>query len=152
MKRIISLIFAIAAFAGISAPLSAPLSAQGNGGKYDRNNGVNNGDGIIDNRDRSGTSGCSWWEINCSNANSSRGGGWYQVGRDRHGDLIYERRVIDRKGNTVIQTARRERNGRLHVINTRRVKSQRNAGRYDTRADRRDDNDYDRAGDRHRGR
>ena len=149
MKRI-NLTFAIAALAVISAP----LSAQGDGGKYDRNNGVNsdvydrNGDGVIDNRDRSNTNGCRWWEINCSNANSSFGGGWHQIGRDSEGNGIYERRVADRRGNVVIQTARRERNGRLRVIDTYRVNDRRNHGRFDRRDARRVDRRLDRRGNR----
>src|SRR5438045_9796323 len=100
MKRM-SLLLGIAAFAAISAP----LAAQGNGGKYGRagNNGVydTNGDGRIDSRDQQVNNGCSWWEVNCTNTrtngriSTNRSGGndsgWYRIGRDRNGNVINER-------------------------------------------------------------
>ena len=161
MKRI-SLTFAIAALAVISAP----LAAQGNGGKYGRNNGVydRNGDGVIDSRDRVGTTSCAWWEINCTNSRSTRttnsrstvydDSGWYQVGRDRKGNLLYERRVRDRNGNVVVQTAWQDRKGHLHIIKGRgNGVNNRINGRYDTQIDRRGDNDDDdRYDDRGQGR
>lgn len=38
-------------------------------------------------------------------------GVWYPVGRDRNGDVIYERRVRDRSGRTIVERAR-SRDGR----------------------------------------
>lgn len=142
MKRI-SLIVGIAALAAIAAP----LSAQSNGGKYGRNDGRNNGvydrngDGVIDNNERNGQNSCSWWEVNCNNTNSrtvrtNRSGsdtGWYQIGSDRYGNVIYERSTFDRKGNETVEIARRERNGRFVVIDKRKVKNNQNNGRYDNR-------------------
>jgi len=142
MKRI-SLILGIAAFAAIAAPLSA--QGNGSGGKYGRASGVydRNGDGVIDNNERNGQSSCSWWEVNCNNTNSrtvrtnrSAGSdtGWYQIGQDRYGNVIYERSTFDRKGNETVEIARRERNGRFTVIDKRKVKNnQNNNGRYDNR-------------------
>lgn len=107
-----------------------------NGGKYGRNGGVYNGRGQVNTN-------CAWYDINCTGVNGRNGGGWYQVGSDRYGNVIYERRVTDRNGNTVIQTARQDSRGRLQVINTRQVNSRDN-GRYDKRGNRReDDNDDD---------
>lgn len=157
MKRI-SLIVGIAALAAIAAP----LSAQSNGGKYgragdNRNERVydRNGDGRIDSRDqvydRNGdgridsrdqvTSNCSWWEVNCTNGSSRTNGrvirsntntGWYQIGTDRSGSAIYERSTFDKHGRETIEIARRDRNGRMKVIDKRKVDNQNN-GRYDQR-------------------
>jgi hypothetical protein len=172
MKRI-SLIVGIAALAAIAAPLSA--QSNGNGGKYgragdvnDRNNRNNrndrvydrNGDGRIDSRDQV-TTNCSWWEVNCTNSSSRTNGrinrsrtntGWYQIGSDRYGNVIYERSTYDKKGRETLEIARRERNGRFVIIDKRRVDNQ-NYGRYDTRNDRRGnrgDNDDDDRYERHR--
>lgn len=147
MKRI-SLIVGIAALAAIAAP----LSAQGNGGKYgragdvDRNGRVydRNGDGRIDSRDQV-TTNCSWWEVNCTNSSSRTNGrtnrgtntGWYQIGSDRYGNVIYERSTFDKKGRETLEIARRERNGRFKIIDRRRVDDRQNNDRYDDRSDRR---------------
>lgn len=142
MKRI-SLIVGIAALAAIAAP----LSAQSNGGKYgragdNRNERVydRNGDGRIDSRDQV-NSNCSWWEVNCTNGSSRTNGrvirsntntGWYQIGTDRSGSAIYERSTFDKHGRETIEIARRDRNGRMKVIDKRKVDNQNN-GRYDQR-------------------
>jgi len=147
MKRF-SLIVGIAAFAAIAAP----LSAQSNDGKYgragdvyDRNNRNDrvydrNGDGRIDNRDR--VSNCSWWEVDCSNRSSRTNGrvirgqnntGWYQIGSDRYGNVIYERSTFDKKGRETIEIARRERNGRMKIIDKRKVDNREYDDRYDRR-------------------
>jgi len=148
MKRI-SLIVGIAALAAIAAP----LSAQSNDGKYGRAGDVydrndrrsdrvydRNGDGRIDSRDRV-TTNCSWWEVNCTNSSSRTNGrtnrsgtntGWYQIGSDRYGNVIYERSTFDKKGRETIEIARRERNGRFKIIDKRRVDDRRN-DRYDDR-------------------
>lgn len=149
MKRI-SLIVGIAALAAIAAPLSA--QSNGNGGKYgragdanDRNNRNDrvydrNGDGRIDSRDQV-TTNCSWWEVNCTNSSNRTNGrthrsgtntGWYQIGSDRYGNVIYERSTYDKKGRETLEIARRERNGRFVIIDKRRVDNKNN-GRYDQR-------------------
>jgi hypothetical protein len=159
-----SVTFALAALAAISAP----LAAQGNGGKYGRNNnGVydRNGDGVIDRRDQVNSNGCSWWDINCTNSRSTRttnsrsgiydDSGWYQVGRDSRGDLVYERRIRDRNGNVVVQTAWQDRKGHLHIVNGKgRGLNNRINGRYDTQINGRgdDNDDDDRFDDRGEGR
>jgi hypothetical protein len=108
------------------------------GGKYGRNGGVNNGvydrngDGVIDSRDRVGTTGCAWYDVNCRLSGSGSTSGWSQIGQDRYGNTIYERRRTDRNGNVIVETARRDSNGRLVIINTRRVSSNDTRGVYDT--------------------
>jgi hypothetical protein len=144
MKRI-SVILSIAAFAAIAAPLSAQ-----DGGKYGRNgrNGRDdsriydrNGDGRIDSRDRVGSN-CSWWDVNCNGVNTTRNGrvnsstGWQLIGRDLDGNAIYERRTVERNGKMTIETARRTPDGRLRIIDKRKVKN-----RYDSRIY--DDHDRD---------
>ena len=147
MKRM-SLLLGIAAFAAISAP----LAAQGTGGKYGRAaDGVydRNGDGRIDSRDQV-NNGCSWWEVNCTNTrtngriSTNRSGnndtGWYRIGNDRAGNAIYERDTYERNGNETIELARQDRNGHLKVIDKQHVDNrQRNNRIYDPRNDRRDD-------------
>jgi hypothetical protein len=57
----------------------------------------------------------------CEDVGNREDGGWYQVGRGRDNNSIYERRTYDRNGNLVIQRARRSSNGRMTIISTRRV-------------------------------
>lgn len=151
MKRI-SMIVGIVALAAIAAPLSA--QSNGNGGKYGRNTDRvydRNGDGRIDSRDQV-TTNCSWWEVNCTNSSSRTNGrtnrgtntGWYQIGSDRYGNVIYERSTYDKKGRETLEIARRERNGRFVIIDKRRVDNRQNNGRYDTRNNRDDDDRYER--------
>lgn len=142
MKRL-SMIVGIVALAAIAAPLSAQSNGS-NGGKYGRNNDRvydRNGDGRIDSRDQV-TTNCSWWEVNCTNSSSRTNGrtnrsgtntGWYQIGSDRYGNVIYERSTYDKKGRETLEIARRERNGRFVIIDKRRVDNRQNNGRYDTR-------------------
>lgn len=151
MKRM-SLLLGIAAFAAISAP----LAAQGTGGKYGRagstsTNGVydTNGDGRIDSRDQQVNNGCSWWEVNCTNTrtngriSTNRSGnnndsGWYRIGADRAGNALYERDTYERNGKETIEIARQDRNGHLKVIDKQKVDSRQNNQRvYDPRNDRR---------------
>jgi hypothetical protein len=148
MKRF-SLIIGIAAFAAIAAPLSAQGKYGRAGDVYDRNdrNDRNdrvydrNGDGRIDSRDRV-TTNCSWWEVNCTNGSSRTNGrvirdqrntGWYQIGSDRYGNVIYERSTFDKKGRETIEIARRERNGRMKIIDKRKVDNRQYDDRYDRR-------------------
>jgi hypothetical protein len=153
MKRM-SLLLGIVAFAAISAP----LAAQGNGGKYGRaGSGVydTNGDGRIDSRDQV-NSGCSWWEVNCSNTRtngrigtnrSGNDSGWYRIGTDRAGNSIYERDTYERNGRETIEIARQDRNGHLKVIDKQHVDNRQNNGRiYDNRGRRGDGEADDRQG------
>jgi hypothetical protein len=55
----------------------------------------------------------------CRDVRSREDGVWYQVGRGRDNNSIYERRVRDVNGDLVIQRARRNPNGTFTVFNTR---------------------------------
>jgi hypothetical protein len=50
-------------------------------------------------------------------------GAWYEVGRDMHGNRIYQRSVRARDGRVAVQRARMDRNGRLVVFDTRYPRS-----------------------------
>ena len=56
---------------------------------------------------------------NCRDVYSREDGAWYQVGRGRDNNSIYERRVRDANGNVVIQRARRNSNGSFTILSTR---------------------------------
>ena len=58
-------------------------------------------------------------DVNCNDNGNRVDNGWYQVGRGRDNNSIYERRTRDRNGNLVIQRARRNRNGTMTIISTR---------------------------------
>jgi hypothetical protein len=95
----------------------------------------------------------------CDDEYSREDGGWYQVGRGRDNNSIYERRTRDRNGNLIIQRARRNSNGRLTIFMTRRANSNDRQWKRDRKHDRRDDgrwdrkrNDRDSDDDRRRGR
>lgn len=135
MKRI-TVILGIAAFVASAAPLAAQ-----DGGKYGRKDGRNNGsiydtngDGRIDNRDRA-QSNCAWYDVNCVGVNTRNtrndgrnSTGWQLIGRDLDGYSIYERRIYERNGKSTIETARQLPNGRMKIIDKRKVND-----RYDTR-------------------
>ena len=55
----------------------------------------------------------------CDDVGNRVDGGWYQVGRGRDNNSIYERRTRDANGNLVIQRARRNSNGTMTIISTR---------------------------------
>ena len=55
----------------------------------------------------------------CDDNGSRMDGGWYQVGRGRDNNSIYERRTRDSSGKLVIQRARRNSSGTMTIINTR---------------------------------
>jgi hypothetical protein len=55
----------------------------------------------------------------CDDVGNRTDGGWYQVGRGRDNNSIYERRTRDRYGNLVIQRARRNSNGTFSIISSR---------------------------------
>jgi hypothetical protein len=57
----------------------------------------------------------------CEDVGNREDHGWYQVGRGRDNNSIYERRTYDRHGNLIIQRARRSSNGRMIIISTRRA-------------------------------
>jgi hypothetical protein len=56
---------------------------------------------------------------NCQDVYSRDDGAWYQVGRGRNNNSIYERRVTDSRGNLIIQRARRNPNGTFTILSTR---------------------------------
>jgi len=56
---------------------------------------------------------------NCRDVYSREDGAWYQVGRGRDNNSIYERRVRNANGNLVIQRGRRNPNGSFTILNTR---------------------------------
>jgi hypothetical protein len=58
--------------------------------------------------------------VNCDDNGNRIDNGWYQVGRGRDNNSIYERRVRDANGNLVIQRARRNPNGSFSILSTRR--------------------------------
>jgi len=58
-------------------------------------------------------------DVNCNDNGNRIDNGWYQVGRGRDNNSIYERRTRDRNGNLVIQRARRNSNGTMTIISTR---------------------------------
>jgi len=142
MKRI-TVILGIAAFVASAAPLAAQ-----DGGKYGRNGRNNgsiydtNGDGRIDGRDRAAQSNCAWYDINCAGVNSRNtrndgrnSTGWQLIGRDLDGYSLYERRIYERNGKSTIETARQLPNGRMKIIDKRKVDD-----RYITRNGRIDQN------------
>jgi hypothetical protein len=113
----------------------------GRGDIYDRN-----GDGRIDDRDRTNCSwydpnctssrnddvydrngdgridsrdrntGCAWYDPNCVNTRSGSTGSWQVAGRDANGRTIYVRRRVDSNGNVIIERARRNSLGQMVVI------------------------------------
>jgi hypothetical protein len=83
----------------------------------------------------------------CDDEYSREDGGWYQVGRGRDNNSIYERRTRDRNGNLIIQRARRNSNGRLTIFSTRMANSNDRQWKKDRKDDRRDDR-WDRKNDR----
>lgn len=60
-------------------------------------------------------------DVDCDDYDNRVDGGWYQVGRGRDNNSIYERRTRDRNGNLIIQRARRNSNGTMTIISTRRA-------------------------------
>jgi uncharacterized membrane protein YcaP (DUF421 family) len=70
-------------------------------------------------------------DVNCNDNGNRIDGGWYQVGRGRDNNSIYERRTRDRNGNLVIQRARRNSNGSMTIISTRYANQNDNQWRKD---------------------
>jgi hypothetical protein len=60
---------------------------------------------------------------NCTDVYTRNDGAWYQVGRGRDNNSIYERRVRNSRGTLVIQRARRNPNGTFSIISTRAANS-----------------------------
>ncbi len=56
---------------------------------------------------------------NCRDVYSREDGAWYQVGRGRDNNSIYERRIRNANGTLVIQRARRNPNGTFTIFSTR---------------------------------
>jgi hypothetical protein len=57
--------------------------------------------------------------VDCDDYDNRVDDGWYQVGRGRDNNSIYERRTRDANGNLVIQRGRRNSNGTISFISTR---------------------------------
>jgi hypothetical protein len=55
----------------------------------------------------------------CDDHNRRVDNAWYQIGTDRNGNVIYERRLRDVNGKLVIQRARRNAAGNLVIVATR---------------------------------
>lgn len=55
----------------------------------------------------------------CEDVGNREDGGWYQVGRGRDNNSVYERRTRDANGNLVIQKARRMPDGSFRILSTR---------------------------------
>jgi hypothetical protein len=58
-------------------------------------------------------------DVYCDDNGNRVDGGWYQVGRGRDNNSIYERRTRDANGRLVIQRARRNRDGTFTILSTR---------------------------------
>jgi hypothetical protein len=90
----------------------------------------------------------------CEDVGNREDGGWYQVGRGRDNNSIYERRTYDRNGNLIIQRARRNSNGGLTIISTRRAndndkqwrKAQKRHDKEWQKQQKRDDKEYKKSG------
>ena len=59
----------------------------------------------------------------CDDNGNRVDGGWYQVGRGRDNNSIYERRTRDANGNLIIQRARRNPDGTFTIFSTRSAKN-----------------------------
>jgi hypothetical protein len=57
--------------------------------------------------------------VDCDDYDNRIDGGWYQVGRGRDNNSVYERRTRDANGNLVIQKARRNSDGTFRILSTR---------------------------------
>ena len=60
-------------------------------------------------------------DTDCDDYDNRVDGGWYQVGRGRDNNSVYERRTRDANGNLVIQKARRNSDGSFRILSTRRA-------------------------------
>ena len=111
--------------------------------------------------------------VDCDDYENRVDGGWYQVGRGRDNNSIYERRTRDSNGNLIIQRARRNSNGTFTIFSTRYAndndkqwrkaqkkqdkewrkeqKRQEKESRKSQRGDDDDDDDYRRYGRSNRG-
>ena len=93
--------------------------------------------------------------VNCDDVGNRVDGGWYQVGRGRDNNSIYERRIRDSNGNLVIQRARRNPNGTFTILSTRRTddndKEWRKAQKRQEREMRKAEREQDRQWKRSRG-
>jgi hypothetical protein len=58
-------------------------------------------------------------DVDCDDYDNRVDDGWYQIGRGRDNNSIYERRTRDANGNLIIQRARRNSNGTMRIISTR---------------------------------
>jgi hypothetical protein len=89
-------------------------------------------------------------DVNCDDVGNRVDGGWYQVGRGRDNNSVYERRTRDRNGNLVIQRARRNSDGSFRILSTRYAndndkqwrKAQRKQDKEWRKEQKRDNKDY----------
>lgn len=58
-------------------------------------------------------------DVYCDDVGNRVDGGWYQVGRGRDNNSVYERRTRDANGNLIIQKARRNPDGTFRILSTR---------------------------------
>lgn len=58
-------------------------------------------------------------DLECRSTGQRQLGAWYEIGRDRNGNRIYQRRVRLADGTIVLQRARRTSNGSLIVFDRR---------------------------------
>lgn len=58
-------------------------------------------------------------DVECRSTGRREIGAWYEIGRDRNGNRIYQRRARLGDGREVLQRGRRARNGRIQVFDTR---------------------------------
>jgi hypothetical protein len=100
----------VAATAGAQAPPRSPVYQQTQNSCSYRRSTNSVGDVIFG---RTSTA------SNCQDVYSRADGAWYQVGVGANNNSIYERRTTDRRGNLVIQRARRNRNGTFTILSTR---------------------------------
>ena len=75
----------------------------------------------------------------CDDEYSREDGGWYQVGRGANNNSVYERRTRDRNGNLVIQKARRNPDGTMRILSTRRVNSNDKQWKREAKRERREE-------------
>jgi hypothetical protein len=100
----------VTATAGAQAPPRSPVYQQTQNSCYYRRSTNTVGD-VIFGRTNSAS--------NCQDVYSRDDGAWYQVGVGANNNSVYERRTTDRRGNLIIQRARRNRNGTFTILSTR---------------------------------
>lgn len=85
----------------------------------------------------------------CDDRYSREDHGWYQVGRGRNNNSIYERRTRDRHGNLIIQRARRNSDGTMRIMSTRRYSDNDRQWRKEQKERRKYEKEHDKWHDKH---